>query len=443
MQIFSSIQPVSRFHSFKSELGKTSSRNEIEVHHFRFGCRSKRPVRVFVIAGQHGDEPLARDVVNAAFFDASNPNNLSRRLSELPQAVELTVIPDANPDGSEAGIRQNRQGIDLNRDHQSLEANETNLIHGFARAWCPNLIIDLHTFPPRRKIMIRQGVTYLQDVQLDVCNNGSIPQEIVRDGQAMLTDVLNRFRKTSLVASRYTLFRKDGRIRHSTPDVVDARNGLALRCNALSMLIEGRQEARRDSVGSPKQTKQAMTFALYQAIRWLACSNTNAPSLQTSNAVNRSVSIRSKLVARPDQWMLLADSDSGRPIEFHFDDQFMPDVKPTKLVTPPLAYGVPRSSLKVVNLLNRHGFQSRAIVRGTKVEAYARMRSTEPGLAPKKNVSRWTKGKPCQFDPRNYVFYPLLQNPGNALVSFLEPRSKYGLARQFDRFEFPHLVRVT
>ena len=62
------------------------------------------PVRVLVVGSIHGNEPAGHAVV--------------RRLRRLapPAGVQLWLVERANPDGVQAGTRQNARGVDLNRN---------------------------------------------------------------------------------------------------------------------------------------------------------------------------------------------------------------------------------------------------------------------------------------------------------------------------------------
>jgi protein MpaA len=74
------------------------------VHVTRIGER-RAPVKVLVVGAIHGNETAGRAVL--------------RRLRTRPAAtpgVELWLIHDLNPDGAAAGTRQNRHGVDLNRN---------------------------------------------------------------------------------------------------------------------------------------------------------------------------------------------------------------------------------------------------------------------------------------------------------------------------------------
>ncbi len=61
---------------------------------------------VYISAGVHGDEPAGPMAVL----------DLLRRKA-LPDSINLTLFPLVNPQGLEAGTRENAHGIDLNRDY--------------------------------------------------------------------------------------------------------------------------------------------------------------------------------------------------------------------------------------------------------------------------------------------------------------------------------------
>jgi murein tripeptide amidase MpaA len=45
----------------------------------------------------------------------------------------------------EVGIRENSQGLDLNRDGMKMEADETNALFKIINEWDPQIFVDLHT----------------------------------------------------------------------------------------------------------------------------------------------------------------------------------------------------------------------------------------------------------------------------------------------------------
>jgi len=92
-------------------------------------------LRIFILAGQHGDEGDARDA--AAEFLAQF------RAGSVRAAAHLAVVADANPDGAAADTRRNAADVDLNRDHVVLSSPEMSAVHAFADVWRPDLTSTL------------------------------------------------------------------------------------------------------------------------------------------------------------------------------------------------------------------------------------------------------------------------------------------------------------
>src|SRR5262252_1624077 len=69
------------------------------------------PKRVLLIGGQHGGpEANTVELVDALLdYFEGNP-------SEIPAAIELDILPIANPDGLSAGSRQFADGVDPDRN---------------------------------------------------------------------------------------------------------------------------------------------------------------------------------------------------------------------------------------------------------------------------------------------------------------------------------------
>lgn len=110
------------------------------------------PRRVLWIGGIHGNEregALATEELPHAVFDRG-----------LDDAVTLTILQDANPDGSAASRRENKNGVDLNRNFPALNFDrarskfgETPLsqpeargVHDLILSLDPHLVIVAHSW---------------------------------------------------------------------------------------------------------------------------------------------------------------------------------------------------------------------------------------------------------------------------------------------------------
>ena len=99
-------------------------------------------VKIFILAGQHGDEKGSRHSAELLISHLIKNN-------EFPD-ICVAVLSNANPDG---GHRKQRKAskIDLNLDHLLLSSTENKVIHSFTQSWKPNVILDLHNYPPTRE----------------------------------------------------------------------------------------------------------------------------------------------------------------------------------------------------------------------------------------------------------------------------------------------------
>lgn len=116
------------------------------------------PRKVLFIGGIHGDEPegaVASAELPTAFTDAG-----------LADAVTLTILQDANPDGRAAGTRDNANGVDVNRNFpasnfdktdpsnggEPLNQPESRALNATFQRTAPNLVLVAHSWAGRQFI---------------------------------------------------------------------------------------------------------------------------------------------------------------------------------------------------------------------------------------------------------------------------------------------------
>lgn len=110
------------------------------------------PRRVLWIGGIHGDER------EGAHATAELPGAFLATAGAA-ERVTLTILEDANPDGSELGVRWNRNAVDLNRNYPSanfrpdrrfgmkpLSQPESRAVHDLILSLTPHLVIVAHAF---------------------------------------------------------------------------------------------------------------------------------------------------------------------------------------------------------------------------------------------------------------------------------------------------------
>lgn len=100
------------------------------------------PVRVAVIGSIHGTEPAGREAAFKFLRDlaeTTDPGMLSYLSSNA-----WSFMCTANPDRIDSGVRENMNGVDLNRDFLSQSQPETQAMAAWLNAVDPVLILDLH-----------------------------------------------------------------------------------------------------------------------------------------------------------------------------------------------------------------------------------------------------------------------------------------------------------
>lgn len=287
--------------------------------------------RVLIIAGQHGDEARAARLTRRWF-----------ETTTLPDDVAVACIATLNPDGCAARTRLTATGIDLNRDHVLLRAPETRACHAFVSGWAPHAVVDVHSFPSRRDVLLRRGLVLPWDVCIDTATHPACPPTTIAD------DVIDVLRAGGTHVHRYVRV-THRTVRHSTPRPYDARNGLALRHDLLSLLVELRAATCRDDEHARTQLRQALRRSLSAAVSWVAAAPDSAWPAPASTGSRVAVSWRAP--GQPGTLDLGCEETGGvRPALF---DRVVSTFLPRRHVTVPRGWRVPDSA---VPILRRHGF---------------------------------------------------------------------------------------
>lgn len=415
-----------------SELGRPL----VVSYHGRRNSSENRKVKVFILAGQHGDERYGRKAVAklVSILDNYCPIEF--------ESLEVAILQNANPDGSFMKLRTNALGIDLNRDHLFLNAIETRSIHSFIKKWRPNLIIDVHNYPSKRRHLLEKELVLHHDVFIDIPTNPSvflnyhINQKILA---RFLHKIKSELQSGGFNCERYCMIKPSGRVRHSTPDVVDARNFLAIRFNAMTVLVEGRAPTREDDKGERGLLVSAQLRALLSILSWAAqnkpylyniaefipCPGDKVPTL-----------IR---YASPSQALEMSfKSSRSNYIRTLSLPNYTPFLEVVKCVDLPIGYAIPKENKNLLDVLHRHGFSSVTLDRSFAdriIQSYfvhSIRYSKEGKRFPTKFGAMTLESRKKILLPDQYEIFPTSQLGGHSLAVLLEPTSKYGLQRSMD-----------
>lgn len=424
----------------------------------------KRPI-VYVQANIHAGEVEGKEALLALVRDltaASRPNVLD--------SIVLIAVPIYNADGNErfasqsinrteqngpelVGVRQNAQGLDLNRDYIKAEAPETRASLAMFNAWDPDVFVDLHTtdgsyhgyaltYAPPLNPASPLG-TYARDSMLPVL------RERMRARHGFETFDYGDFISEDTLSKGWETF--DSRPRFGT-------NYYGLR-GKISFLSEAFSH-------DPFEKRVASTYAFTKEILSLVAERsaeiqTRVAAAESAQARPRDpqsrplLALRSKMIAAPDSQFVVAEAleRTGDTVRTgpgvrrgfrrtgKFSNVKMPvfdRFEPTVLRKQAFGYLVDKGDTALLRLLRAHGIRidsvppsTRVVVETFTVDSTQRSTRLFQGHNEMRAYGTWSgqilNGLKEIVAPEN-VYYVSAFQPRGALAQYLlEPESDDGL----------------
>ena len=374
------------------------------------------------MAGQHGDEPEARQA--AAEFVSRFMQGTFRA------AAHAGVLVDANPDGAFAATRRNARETDLNRDHLMLLAPETAAVHAFVDSWKPDVIIDVHTYRPWRRELIPFDMVYPQEIMIDFPTNPAISTSLGATLRRKSMDfVEGRLAEANIRSDRYTIIRS-GIVRHSNTDIVDARNGLGLRFAIPAILIEGRRSSPDDFLNFTPPAV-ALLRSIETAVEWAAAHSKQLRNRPSVGEEVEMVPVRCRYSgSRTARHMEMQSARSGEIARVRIPGVYLSSVRVTRSIRLPAAYGIPRNLTGVLALLGKHGLASASpeAFRSSAVEVYE-IEAMTPAREVDAPAIPTCRVRVESINLDGFVLFPARQTGGRLLALLLEPVSQFGPPR--------------
>ena len=379
------------------------------------------PLRIFIIAGQHGDERYSKKALSKLL-------NYWKKYDKYPFYV--AILKNANPDGYKNNSRNNAQSIDLNRDHLLLQSKEAKAIHLFVTKWQPKVVIDVHNYPSRRKHLLKKHLILYQDIFLDVPTNLAVIHPLsIKKINEFFSKINSKLDSQGFSCSRYVLFQKSGKIRHSTLDVQDARNSLALRNNLFSIILEGREPLKNEGIMGENKTILSQFYALCGIVDWLVKNRIIFDKDNHVSAKGELIPIKINYRNSNEILELQVKHSKTKKISKKSFKNYSPEIEVSKFIKLPYAYGIPNSLKNLIKLLKEHGLSSTNISKKNKYQVYYKKH-----LKNEKSLSDDIERKTITAQISNYTVFPTNQLGGRFLAIMLEPQSNFGLSR-FSKFK--------
>ncbi|MBM3435570.1 MAG: hypothetical protein FJY07_05050 [Bacteroidetes bacterium] len=397
-----------------------------------FGSDSSK-IKVLLFAQQHGNEQAGKEGALLSAMELIKPE-----YQYLFDSLDLVIIPQMNPDGSEINQRRNGNDMDLNRNHLILTEPETMALHNLFDKHLFEVTMDVHEYSPYSETWINTGFIRNSDPTIGALTNICIPEKLRKFGMNELVPYYKKY----LTTRGFSAFDycpggppDTAYFRFSTFDVNDGRQSFGVE-GTFSFIQEGKN-GKDDFAENLSHRAEGQLTGMLCLLQF---------AFENKTKIKRMVSeTRTKLISGNDLDSVpiqLVHTGNGSHLELpvlslrtgkdsviHVND-FRPVVKPVTSITKPKGYLIPKAADILVKWAERQGL---------KVTDYKKERNDIFEGYQIKDIGQIDFEGDIITDPvveainikkvnlTDYLFVPTSQLKGNLIVYALEPKSMLGL----------------
>lgn len=406
---------------------------------YTLGDQDDSRVRTLVIGNIHSGECAPKEALLMILRELThNPDH-----PWLKNSV-LVIAPNYNADGNDRvskrnrpgqvgpeagmGMRENSQHLDLNRDFMKLESPEARSLIGLIDQVNPHLFIDGHTTNGSRH---QYALTY------DIPHNPAAPQPI-RDylWSKMMPTVTERLEKDSgIFTFYYGNFNRDmsawttyGHEPRYSTEYVGLRGRLSILSEAYAYI------SYKDRIFASKDFISACIQYVSENADTVKTLLDEVDREQVETASRQPERIQLSMSAKVDKYdkkFVAKGFKDGKPHDYEVD--FVARYTPTRSVSLPFAYVIPKNQSRVVDRLMMHGIKIEQLEKDEQldnVDSHVILSINQPQRAFQKHrmVTLETERKtgPMQFKSGDYLVRTA-QPLGRLAAYLLEPSSDDGL----------------
>jgi len=397
--------------------------------------KDKDKIKVLFFAQQHGNEQSGKEGALLLARELLKPGN-----RYLFDKIDFALIPQMNPDGSEANKRRNGHDADLNRNHLILTEPETIALHNLFDRYLFEVNMDVHEYSPYGDDWEKYGYRKNADITVGTTTNINISKEIRDLSETGYLPFIENY----LSARKFSFFEYSPGgppeieyIRHSTFDINDGRQSAGIQ-NTFSFIQEG-MNGKDDLIDNIKHRAEGqmngmrcMLEYVYQnkdEIKRLV--NTERKKL-ISGSSNKDISIQMVHVRNGEKLKIpLLSYYSGTDSLVTVND-YRPVVKSLYDVEKPDGYLLPVKSKELIQWVERQNlyhlqykFSGNDIIQQYYISTIDSIDfEGDIVVNPKVEIKEITAVNPGE----EYIFIPCSQLKCNLIVTALEPKSMLGLA---------------
>jgi hypothetical protein len=403
-------------------------------------------VKVLLFAQQHGDEQSGKDGALLLAQELLKPEN-----QYLFNRIDLVIVPQMNPDGSEENKRRNGNDADLNRNHLILTEPETIALHRLFDQYLFEVTMDIHEYFPFGETWKKYGYRDISDELLGTMTNINISEKLRKLSNQSFLPFMKEYLNNRHVSN--FIYTPGGPpeinyIRHSTFDINDGRQSFGI-LNTFSFIQEGMngEDGFADKIKHRAESQMAGMRGLLEY------------TYQNANEIRKTVaSERKKIIHdKPGETISiqLEHARNGEklslPLYSYFSKtdtvvtvlDYRPSVRSFYDVEKPLGYLIPRQLNDVTGWIEREALTTKSytITARDEIEQYeiSAIDSIDFEGDTIINPSVTLHKVDTRIPVEDYIYVPTSQLKGNMIVIALEPKSMLGLVTYSN---FAHLLKA-
>jgi hypothetical protein len=336
--------------------------------------RLNRPI-VWLIGGQHGDEPAGGEAMLAAIQLLAEGD-----WKPLLDRITVIVVPRANPDGAHHNKRTTARNVDLNRDHLALSLPETQALHAAMMDYPPDVVGDFHEFNVVGSWLERLRVVQAVDLMMLYSTHPLVPKPVIELADRSFRPAIERALNSNRLShfwyftSGYQAEQNLVQLGGTQPGIARNRFGLG---GAVSFLFEtrgvgiGRQNLGRRVAAHLTAARALLQVAADEAPRLRSRLQQARAELLRNAAKGQDMTVTFE--APRENWSLpMLDPETGQAREIKVSLENTLAAKPKLLRLRPYAYVLPPGSGHIAKRLMAQGVAVHALTEPVKldVEAY-------------------------------------------------------------------------
>jgi hypothetical protein len=403
-------------------------------------------IKILLFAQQHGNEQSGKEGALLLAQELLKSEN-----QYLFKNIDLVIVPQMNPDGSEGDKRLNGNGADLNRNHLIITEPEVIALHRLFDKYLFDVTMDVHEYYPYGEAWKKSGFFVNTDELIGPANNPNVSDNI----KSLSNLSFLPFMKKYLADKHFTNFiyspggpPEINYIRHSTFDINDGRQSFAIQ-NSFSFIQEGLNGKDSNTENIRHRAEGQMT-GMRCLIEYSCLNKKEIKRMVASDrkklihaTAGDKISIQCEHTGNTKKLGLPVHSySSGKDTVITITD-YRPVVKSLYDVERPDGYLIPVKLKELTDWIVRQALKTETlrILPSTEIQQYEISAIDSIDFEGDKvvNPSIILKDIKSPITISDYIYIPASQLKGNMIVIALEPKSILGLVTYK---QFAHLLKA-